>query len=132
MISLVLKMSISLDGYVGSPDGGSEWVRAGSGDDALDWTVETVGNAGAHLMGATTYGVMAGHWPNDTGPFAKPMNTLPKIVFSNSLTSADWDDTTVVRGDLADAVRASSRSATTATCSPTAGRGSPGRWSRPV
>ena len=80
------------------------WITAGSSDDAVGWSVETASDAGAHLMGATTYAAMAGHWPSDTGPFAKPMNEIPKIVFSNSLTSADWDDTTIVAGDLADAV----------------------------
>jgi dihydrofolate reductase len=55
-------------------------------------------------MGATTYAAMAAHWPGDSGPFAKPMNQIPKIVFSNSLTSADWGDTTIAAGDLAEAI----------------------------
>jgi dihydrofolate reductase len=45
-------------------------------------TVEAVSNAGAHLMGATTYAVMAAHWPGASGPFAKPMNQIPKGVFT--------------------------------------------------
>jgi hypothetical protein len=61
MASLVLKMSISLDGYVAPSDGSSDWIAAGRSDDALSWTVETLGNAGAHLMGANTYAVMAGY-----------------------------------------------------------------------
>lgn len=104
MAALVLKMSVSIDGYVASHDGSSDWLAAGGSDDTLDWTVETVSNAGAHLMGATTYAVLAGHYPSDSGPFAKPMNTIPKVVFSNSLTSADWDETTIVTGDLAEAI----------------------------
>ncbi|MCA1709747.1 MAG: dihydrofolate reductase family protein [Actinobacteria bacterium] len=79
-------------------------MAAGGSDDALSWTVETVSNAGAHLMGATTYAVMAAHWPGASGPFAKPMNELPKVVFSDSLTSADWGETTIVAGDLAEAI----------------------------
>jgi dihydrofolate reductase len=78
MAPLVMKMSVSLDGYVASHDGSSDWIAAGGSDDALDWTVETARNAGAHLMGATTYAVMAAHWPSDSGPFAKPMNAIPK------------------------------------------------------
>jgi dihydrofolate reductase len=104
MASLILKMSVSLDGYVATLDGSADWLAAGHSEDAVRWNVETLSNAGAHLMGATTYAVMAAHWPNDSGPFAKPMNTIPKIVFSNSLTSADWDETTIAGGDLADAV----------------------------
>jgi hypothetical protein len=48
-----------------------------------------VSNAGAHLIGATTYAVMAAHWPSASRPFAKPMNEIPKVVFSDSLASAD-------------------------------------------
>src|SRR4029079_11715181 len=43
-------------------------------------------------------------WPGASGPFAQPMNEIPKVVFSNSLTSADWGDATIATGDLADAV----------------------------
>lgn len=105
MVSLVLKMSVSLDGYVAPADGSADWIAAGGSDDALSWTVETVSNAGAHLMGATTYAVMAGYWPGASGPFAKPMNDIPKVVFSNSLASADWAETTIAAGDLADAIK---------------------------
>ncbi len=104
MASLVLKMSVSLDGYVAPSDGSTDWIAAGSSDDALSWTVETVSNAGAHLIGASTYVVMAAHWPGASGPFATPMNGIPKVVFSDSLASADWGDTTIVAGDLAEAV----------------------------
>ena len=61
-------------------------------------------NAGAHLMGAATYAGWAGYWPSASGPFAKPMNEIPKVVFSDSLASADWGETTIASGDLADAV----------------------------
>ncbi|SDS34573.1 dihydrofolate reductase family protein [Actinopolymorpha singaporensis] len=105
MTALVLKMSVSLDGYVAPEDGSPDWIAAGGSDDALDWTVETVSNACAHLMGATSYAVMAAHWPGDSGPFAKPMNEIPKVVFSNTLTSADWDRTTISAGELGESVR---------------------------
>ena len=61
-------------------------------------------NAGAHLVGAATYARWAGFWPGASGPFARPMNEIPKVVFSNSLTSAAWGETTITTGDLADAV----------------------------
>jgi dihydrofolate reductase len=104
MASLVLKMSVSLDGYVAPMDGSTDWVTAGRSDDSLRWTVETVGNAGAHLIGAATYAGWAGYWPGASGPFAAPMNEIPKVVFSNSLTSAEWGETTIAAGDLAEAV----------------------------
>ncbi|GIF45649.1 dihydrofolate reductase [Asanoa ferruginea] len=104
MASLVLKMSVSLDGFVAPPDGSADWVAAGRSDDGRDWTVETLSNAGAHLVGATTYAAWAGFWPSAVGPFAKPMNEIPKVVFSHSLASADWGETTIAAGDLTDAV----------------------------
>jgi dihydrofolate reductase len=104
MASLVLKMSVSLDGYVAPADGSGDWIAAGGSDDAVSWNVETVSNAGAHLMGATTYAAMAAHWPGDSGPFARPMNEIPKVVFSHSLASADWGETTIATGDLAEAI----------------------------
>ena len=104
MRSLVLKMSVSLDGYVAPPDGSTDWVAAGRSPDGASWTLETVSNASAHLMGAATYARWAGFWPSAPGPFAKPMNDIPKVVFSDSLESADWAETTIASGDLTEAV----------------------------
>jgi dihydrofolate reductase len=102
--SLVLKMSVSLDGYVAPPDGSSDWVTAGRSEDGAAWTLETVSKAGTHLIGAATYAGWATFWPGASGPFAKPMNEIPKVVFSNSLASADWPETTIATGDLGEAV----------------------------
>ncbi|MGH3178841.1 MAG: dihydrofolate reductase family protein [Streptosporangiaceae bacterium] len=104
MASPVLKMSVSLDGYTAPADGSGKWIAAGGSDDAVRWGVETVSNAGAHLMGAATYAGMAAHWPGDSSPFAKPMNEIPKVVFSDTLTSAGWGETTIAAGDLAEAI----------------------------
>jgi dihydrofolate reductase len=67
MASLVLKMSVSLDGYVATVDGSTDWIAAGGSADGLSWTVETVSNAGAHLIGAATYAAWAGYWPVPPG-----------------------------------------------------------------
>jgi dihydrofolate reductase len=104
MTSLILRMSVSLDGYVQSADGSDDWVAVGRSPDGAEWVLDTVSNAGAHLIGATTYAEWAGFWPDASGPFAKPMNEIPKIVFSNSLSSADWGEATIVAGDLAQAI----------------------------
>jgi dihydrofolate reductase len=104
MAALVLKMSVSLDGYVAPADGSTDWIAAGASDDRLSWTVETVSNAGAHLVGAATYAGWAGYWPGASGPFARPMNEIPKVVFSNSLASAGWGETAIAAGDLAETV----------------------------
>jgi dihydrofolate reductase len=104
MASLVLKMSISLDGYVAPTDGSTDWEAAGRSPDGASWVLETVSNAAAHLVGATTYARWARFWPSASGPFAKPMNDIPKVVFSNSLESAEWGKATIASGDLTEAV----------------------------
>jgi dihydrofolate reductase len=104
MASLVLKMSVSLDGFVAPIDGSTDWSAAGRSDDGASWTLDTLSNASAHLMGATTYAGWATYWPGAPGPIAKAMNEIPKVVFSNSLASADWAETTIVAGDLAEAI----------------------------
>ena len=104
MTTLVLKMSVSLDGYVAPVDGSADWVAAGRSPDGADWTAETLSNAGKHLVGATTYAAWATYWPGASGPFARPMNEIPKVVFSNTLASAEWGETTIASGDLAEAV----------------------------
>ncbi|HEY2717498.1 MAG TPA: dihydrofolate reductase family protein [Solirubrobacterales bacterium] len=104
MASLVLKMSVSLDGYVASSDGSGDWIAAGRSDDSGRWTLETVSNAGTHLIGAATYARWTDFWPGGPEPFAKPMNEIPKVVFSDSLATADWGPATIARGDLANNV----------------------------
>src|SRR4029077_9089407 len=76
----------------------------GRSEDGAAWTLETVSNAGTHLIGAATYALWATFWPGESAPFAKPMNEIPKIVFSNSLQSANWPETTIATGDLAEGV----------------------------
>src|SRR5207245_1761315 len=94
----------SLDGYVAPLDGSTDWVAAGRSEDGAAWNVETISNANAHLVGAATYAGWATFWPSASGPFAKAMNEIPKVVFSNTLTSADWADATIATGDLTEAV----------------------------
>ncbi len=102
--ALVLKMAVSLDGYVGATDGSTDWAAVGRSGDGAAWTVDTLSNAGAHLMGANAYAEMASYWPGAAGPMAEAMNDIPKVVFSSSLEAADWSETTIAAGDLAAAV----------------------------
>ena len=122
-----------LDGYVAPIDGSTDWVAAGRSPDGAAWLVETLSKAGAHLVGAATYAGWAGFLLAASGPFAEPMNEIPKVVFSNSLASADWGETTIVAGDLAEAIARLKQERSDQYCSPTAAScGSPDRWSRPA
>jgi dihydrofolate reductase len=104
-------MGVSLDGMVAIPRGEeSVPVMEGSWglppeDPALtELKLGWVREAGAHLMGRVTYEEMAGYWPTSTHAYAAPMNEIPKIVFSNTLERADWPDSRIVRGDLAEQI----------------------------
>jgi dihydrofolate reductase len=81
MRELILKMSMSLDGFVCGPEGEAEWIFNGD-QEATAWSVEAVWNASLHIMGSRTFRDMAAFWPTSTDAFAPPMNQIPKAVFS--------------------------------------------------
>jgi dihydrofolate reductase len=81
MRELILKMSMSLDGFVGNANGGIKWLFQND-KEATDWTVETVWNASLHIMGSRTFHDMAAYWPTSTEIYAPPMNQIPKAVFT--------------------------------------------------
>ena len=99
MRPLILQMSMFLDGCVVAPEGHGGSAFHG-GDEVTDWKLRAVREAGVHIMGRNTYEEMAAHWPSSTEAYAAPMNETPKVVFSHSLQSADWDETEIVRGDI--------------------------------
>lgn len=82
---LVLKMSVSLDGFVAGPNGEADWVfRSSGGEDSTAWLLDTLGGAGVHIMGSRSYFAMAAFWPYSAMPIAPPMNEIPKVVFARS------------------------------------------------
>jgi dihydrofolate reductase len=104
MRKLVLQMGRSIDGYVsGGPD---EDIGGGGPQhpDVAARTMDWITKAGVHAMGRKTYEEMSGFWPTSDDAYAKPMNEIPKVVFSKTLTRADWATTTIASGDLADEV----------------------------
>jgi dihydrofolate reductase len=104
MRKVILKMHVSLDGFVARPDGGLDWFRDAFDDELTAWEVEGLWQAGVHIMGRATYHDMAAYWPSSTEPFAPPMNELPKVVFSTTLKETDWEGTRVAHGDLAEEI----------------------------
>lgn len=82
MRKLVLKMSVSLDGFVGGPNGEIDWLLRTQDDDAIAWVETTLWQAGVHIMGSRTFHDMAAYWPNSTDKLAAPMNQIEKVVFS--------------------------------------------------
>jgi len=101
----------SLDGYYCDARGDMSFAHKPPED--TEWHEFVTGNAsgdGMLLFGRTTYEMMASWWPTPMAAQAMPevaagMNAMPKVVFSRSLASADWSNTTLVKDDLVAAVR---------------------------
>lgn len=95
MRNLVVQMGISIDGIV---SGGPEADIGGGGAEHPEVVAQKmawISQAGRHAMGRITYEGMSGVWPTSTAKYAQPMNEIPKVVFSNTLTPgglADHDD----------------------------------------
>jgi len=100
MRQVVLQMGMSVDGYVAS-DREHPGVSVPEDAELVRWKLDRVAKAGAHLMGRVTYQEMASYWPRSTEPYAAPMNDIPKVVFSKTLSEASWPVTRIADGDLA-------------------------------
>lgn len=117
MRKLILKMSVSIDGFVGGPQGESDWIFKSSDEESRAWAVDRSWEAGLIIMGRKSFEVMAPYWPTATGPFAAPMNEIPKAVFTQngfkpglpgaepSPAEASWAEARVFDGDLAAGIR---------------------------
>ena len=103
MRPLVLQMGVTLDGYVSGP---GDWGLPAEHPDVEAWKVASLRKVGTHIMGRVTYEEMARYWPTAAGQYAEFMNTLPKVVFSTTLTAAEWDGSRIARGDLAEEISA--------------------------
>ncbi|HMI93277.1 MAG TPA: dihydrofolate reductase family protein [Polyangiales bacterium] len=101
MRQLILKMSVSVDGFVGTADGGLDWIFKTMDDGATAWTMESLAQAGVHIMGSRTFHDMAAHWPRSTEPYAAPMNDIPKLVFSKNGSNGRSGETTRALRDAA-------------------------------
>jgi dihydrofolate reductase len=96
----------SLDGYFEGPELWSlDFHLMAWGDELRQFSLAQGREVGVLLFGRTTYEGMAAHWSKSTDEIADFMNSVPKIVFSNTLAEATWNNTRLVRGEAADAVR---------------------------
>jgi len=108
---IVVTEFVSLDGVMEDP-GGSEHSKHGAwtfkfnrGEEGNKFKVDEVQNAEAQLLGRVTYEGFAEAWPTRTGdPFSDKFNSMPKYVVSSKLKKADWNNSTILQGDVVDEV----------------------------
>ena len=107
---IVVTEFMSLDGVVEDP-GGAEAFKYGGwsfeferGDDGDKFKLDEALDADALLLGRVTYEGFAEAWPSREGVFADKFNTMPKYVVSSTLTEAEWNNSTVLDGDVVEQV----------------------------
>src|SRR6266487_30527 len=107
---LVVTEYISVDGVVEAPSGNEQFERTGwtddfsRGADGDQFKVDETMAADAQLLGRVTYETFAAAWPQFEGEFADKFNSMPKYVVSSTLRDPEWNNTTVLEGDLVDEV----------------------------
>jgi len=106
---------VSLDGVVQGPGGPDEdrdggfahggWAAPYIDDEVLARAIGVAARADALLLGRRTYEGFAAAWPSRSGDaFSEKFNSMPKHVVSSTLSDPEWNNSTVLEGDLADSV----------------------------
>jgi len=112
MGKIIVSENVTLDGVVQDPSGDEGFSRGGwlgrIGDRGRDAAAkvlldETLGTE-AMLLGRRSYEFLASRWPSRTGALADRLNSKPKYVVSSTLENPEWDNTTVLKGDVVNAV----------------------------
>ena len=109
---IVVTEFVSLDGVMEDPGGAEGYEHGGwsfqvsRGDEGDKFKLDELVDAEAQLLGRVTYEGFAKAWPSitDEAGFAEKMNSMPKYVVSSTLTNPEWQNTTVLSGDVAEEV----------------------------
>jgi dihydrofolate reductase len=107
---IVVTEFVSLDDVMEDP-GGSEGAKHGAwtfeiprGDEGDKFKLDETMSSEALLLGRVTYEGFAEAWPSRDGEFADKFNSMPKYVISSTLENPEWNNSTVLKGDLAEEV----------------------------
>ena len=106
MGKLAVTEFVSVDGVFEDPGGAEGYEHGGwtfeydRGDDGNKFKLDEVMEAEVQLLGRVTYEGFAEAWPSREGEFADKLNSDPKYVVSTSLTDPEWQNTTVIDGDV--------------------------------
>jgi dihydrofolate reductase len=107
---IVVTEFVTLDGVMEAPGGGETFRHGGwsfefdRGDEGNKFKLEETLSSEALLLGRVTYEGFAASWPSREGEFADKFNTMPKYVVSSTLEEPEWNNSTVLKGDVADEV----------------------------
>src|SRR3954454_11218765 len=112
MRMLVVNTFMSLDGVMQAPGGPDEdptggFTHGGWGANCFDdEMMRRMAESAPYelLLGRGTYEIFAAHWPYDEGPIADQLNGTRKHVASTTLERAEWNNSTLITGDVADYV----------------------------
>jgi len=110
MRKLLVFNSVTLDGYFTDQNGDMSWAHRQDDPEWNAFTAENAKSGGELLFGRVTYDLMASFWPTPAAEKIAPevaegMNKAPKVVFSRSMEKAEWNNTRVIKGDLAEEIR---------------------------
>ncbi|MFZ1154862.1 MAG: dihydrofolate reductase family protein, partial [Solirubrobacteraceae bacterium] len=107
---IVITEFVSLDGVMEAPGGGEDFEHAGwtfeiaRGEEGDKFKLDEAFDAKALLLGRVTYEGFAAAWPSMEGEFADKFNSMPKYVVSSTLEKPEWNNSTVLKGDLVQGV----------------------------
>jgi dihydrofolate reductase len=108
---IVVTEFVSLDGVMEDPGGSENFAQGGwsfkisRGDEGDKFKLDETFASEALLLGRVTYEGFAEAWPSRDGEFADKFNNMPKYVVSSTLGDPEWNNSTVLRGDLVEEVR---------------------------
>jgi len=107
MRKIIVSNYVSLDGFFAGPNGEIDWFVWD--EETAEYVKEMLRSIDTLLFGRVTYELMAGYWPTASAPAEDPviihaMNNLPKIVFSRTLERVEWNNSRLVKDNLAEEV----------------------------
>jgi dihydrofolate reductase len=112
MGKIVVSQFITLDGVTEDPGGAEDFPRGGwafqfdRGDEGDRFKLDEVMASEALLLGRRTFEGFAEAWPSREGEFADKFNGMRKYVVSSTLAEPQWNNSTVIRGDITGEIQA--------------------------
>jgi dihydrofolate reductase len=107
---IVVTEFVSLDGVMEDPGGSENFEHGGwsfeisRGEEGDTFKLDELSSSDALLLGRVTYEGFAEAWPSREGEFADKFNSMPKYVVSSTLRDPDWNNSTVLGGDVGEEV----------------------------